>query len=59
MAALATLEGAVLKATWAGRDIFGHHARLALGTARTLDREQFGVWSTHDDHAEAVSGSKG
>jgi hypothetical protein len=44
VAALATFEGAMLKAILTGRDIFGHHARLALGTARAMDRQQFGVW---------------
>jgi hypothetical protein len=60
MLKIEALEGPLFKAVRGVLDADGHHARLTLGTARALDRQQLRIGLSHVelvDHAESFDGN--
>src|SRR5438552_16699304 len=50
-----TLECPMLETFGAGRDGGRYHPRLAIGAARTVDRQELGIGSCHPRHGEKIN----
>jgi len=44
----------MLETFGAGRDGGRYHPRLAIGAARTVDRQELGIGSCHPRHGEKI-----